>query len=139
MSLTDTAIRAAKVQDKAYKLYDEERAFLACDAHGQFAVALQISVAGVEKLLSLGIYPDVRLKDARDRRDEALGLVATGAEPSVKRQVEKNARANTFAAVAEEWLENKRATLSESTWRRDRDQLTKMVGPRMSERAKTGD
>jgi Arm DNA-binding domain len=115
MSLTDTAIRTAKVQDKAYKLYDERGLFLLVTPTGSLLWRFKYRFAGVEKLLSLGIYPDVRLKDARDRRDDARRLVAAGADPSVKRQVEKNARANTFAAVAEEWLENKRATLSEST------------------------
>lgn len=66
---------------------------------GSFLWRFMYRFSGVEKLLSLGIYPDVRLKAARERPDEARRLVAAGADPSVKRQVEKNARANRFAAV----------------------------------------
>lgn len=43
-------------------------------------------------------------------------------------------RADTFAAIAEEWLQTKRPTLSEGTWQRDRDQLTKLVGPYLGNR-----
>ena len=134
MSLTDTAVRTAKVQAKPYKLYDEKGLFLLVKPGGGLLWRFKYRFSGVEKLLSLGMYPDVRLKDARIRRDEARRLVAAGADPSVKRQVEKTARANTFAAVAAEWLENKRAALSESTWQRDRDQLVKLVGPYLGSR-----
>ncbi len=134
MSLTDTAIRTAKVQGKPYKLYDERGLFLLVTPTGSLLWRFKYRFSGVEKLISLGMYPDVRLKDARAKREEARRLVAAGADPSVKRQVEKNALANTFEAVAEEWLDNKRATLSEGTWQRDRDQLTKMVGPYLGNR-----
>ena len=59
-------------------------------------------------MLSLGVYPDVSLKDARDRRDEARKLIANGIDPSKARQEEKAeaaAEALTFEHVAREWYE----------------------------------
>jgi integrase len=66
---------------------------------------------GVEKLLTLGKYPDVSLKRAREKRDDARKLVADNIDPSLKRQAERNAAADTFGAIATEWL-----TLHKASW-----------------------
>jgi hypothetical protein len=91
-------------------------------------------VAGVEKLLSLGSYPDTSLQKARVKRDAARTLLADGGDPGAKRKAEKRAQTATFAAVPDEWLQTKRATLTDSTWQRDRDQLFKIVGPYLGKR-----
>lgn len=70
---------------------------------------------GREKLISLGAYPDVTLKRAREKRDEARKLVADGIDPSVRRKSERGARAETFEAVAKEWLELQSKALSVET------------------------
>jgi integrase len=54
-------------------------------------------------MLSLGIYPEVSLKEARARRDDARKVVAAGGDPSRVRQAERDARATTFEGVAREW------------------------------------
>jgi len=54
-----------------------------------------------------------------------------GRDPGAERKAEKSVRVETFAAIAEEWLATKRATLTDSTWHRDRDQLVKIVGPHL--------
>jgi Arm DNA-binding domain len=59
---------------------------------------------GREKLLSLGVHPHVSLQQARAMRDEAKKALANLVDPSVKRQAEKSSTANTFEAVAREWL-----------------------------------
>ncbi len=63
---------------------------------------------GTRKTLAIGVYPDVSLKDARDRRDEARKLLASGVDPAAARKAEKALQAdrveNTFAAVAREWF-----------------------------------
>jgi hypothetical protein len=58
---------------------------------------------GREKMLSLGVYPDVSLKEARARRDAARKIVTAGGDPSRVRQEERDARATTFEGVAREW------------------------------------
>jgi len=129
MSLTEVAIRAAKGRAKAYKLYDEKGLFLLVKPAGGKLWRLKYYYDRAEKLLSLGRYPDVSLKSARTRRDEARHLVAEGVDPSAKRKAEKDSRADTFGAIAEEWLLTKKEALSEGTWQRDHDQLVKMAGP----------
>ena len=69
---------------------------------------LKYRFGGKEKRLALGVYPDVKLKDARDRRDAARNLLANGTDPSENRKAQKSARsnraANSFEIVAREWL-----------------------------------
>ena len=112
MALTDTAIRLAKPRDKAYKLYDEGGLFIQVTPSGGKWWRFKYRYEGKEKLLSLGIYPDVPLVSARRRRDEARVLLAgvPPQDPSKKRQDEKAAKAanktNTFQRWAEKWWQN---------------------------------
>ena len=134
MSLSEVAIRAAKPRDKQYKVYDEKGLYLLVKPNGGRLWRFKYVHGGAERLLSLGAYPDVPLKLARERRDEARKQVAAHVDPSAKRKAERSSRADTFSAIASEWLETKRKSLSESTWNRDRDQLVKLVGPYLGNR-----
>lgn len=78
MALTDTAIKAAKHGVKPIKLFDERGLFLLLQPSGSKLWRLKYRFGGKEKKLSLGIYPDVSLKLARKRRDEARTLIAEG-------------------------------------------------------------
>ena len=134
MSLTEVEIRTAKGKAKAYKLYDGKGLFLLVKATGSRLWRFKYKFNDAEKLLSFGLYPDVSLKLARTRRDEARRLVAEGVDPSAKRKAEQDSTAETFSSIAQEWLLTKKGTLSEGTWQRDRDQLVKMLGPRLGRR-----
>ena len=126
MALTDTAIRNAKPGPKPKKIFDERGLFLLVQPSGGKLWRLKYRYLGREKKLSLGIYPDVTLKVARERRDEARTLLANGADPaSVKFDLEaaaKVAAANTFAAIAEEYLDKSTregraaVTIKKSRW-----------------------
>lgn len=63
--------------------------------------------ADKEKLLALGVYPEVTLAGAREKRDEARKLLANNTDPSIVKQVKKRAKKiaaeNTFEAIAREW------------------------------------
>lgn len=61
-------------------------------------------VQGREKLISLGVYPEISLREARERRDEAKKMHKSGGDPSARRQIEQKVTAETFEAVAREWL-----------------------------------
>ncbi|MCA1851846.1 MAG: tyrosine-type recombinase/integrase [Beggiatoa sp.] len=65
---------------------------------------LKYRFGGKEKLLSLGVYPQVSLKEAHARRDAARSLIARGIDPSAARKAEKVAQADSFEAVAREWF-----------------------------------
>jgi integrase len=108
MPLSDIAIRAAKPGPKPIKLSDERGLFLLVQPSGGKLWRLKYRIAGKEKKLSLGRYPDVALKEARERCTEARKLIASGIDPSEKKRVDRlNAtlRAETtFKAVAEEYI-----------------------------------
>lgn len=108
MPLTDTSIRNAKPGAKPIKLFDERGLFLIVTPTGGKWWRFRFMFDGKEKLLSLGVYPDVSLKDAREHRDEARKLVANGVNPSENRKIQKSARAdlvaNSFEVIAREWF-----------------------------------
>lgn len=86
--LTDTAVRTAKPTDKPRKLADEKGLFLLVTPSGGKWWRLKYRFGGKEKLLALGVYPAVTLKDARERREEARKLLANGADPGELRHAE---------------------------------------------------
>ncbi len=108
MPLTDTALRNAKPSEKTAKLFDERGLYLEVSPAGGKWWRLKYRFGGKEKRLSLGVYPDVSLRDARDRRDTARKLLAGGIDPSENRKAQKSTRAdqaaNSFEVVATEWL-----------------------------------
>jgi integrase len=106
MSLTDAAIRNAKPGAKPFKLSDGAGLHLLITPKDQRWWRLRYRFDGKEKMISLGTYPAVTLKDARQRREDARALLAKGIDPSAQRQAEKAADAavDRFAAVAEEWF-----------------------------------
>jgi integrase len=113
--LSDTRVRAAKPGDKQYKLYDERGLFLLVTPTGGRLWRLKYRMGGREKLISLGAYPDVGLKRAREKRDEARKLLADGIDPSAQRQERRTALLQTFEGVAEEWLELQSKSLAPET------------------------
>ena len=108
MPLTDIAARAAKQTDKPYKLADEKGMYLLVNPNGSKWWRLKYRFLGKEKLLSFGVYPDVSLKDARLKRDQARALLAGDIDPSLHRQVQRAAKVerlgNSFEVVAREWI-----------------------------------
>ena len=108
MPLTDVQVRQARPKDKVYKLRDERGLLLMVRPTGAKWWRLRYKIQGKENMLSLGVYPDVSLSMARDRRDTARHLIADGKDPSAERQAEKNALtlANeaTFEKVARHYL-----------------------------------
>ena len=108
MSLTDTKIRSAKPGEKPVKLSDEKGLYLLVAQAGGKWWRLDYRFSGKRKTLSMGVYPDVGLKGARERRDEARKLLADGIDPGEHRKVRKAAKleraSNSFEAVAREWF-----------------------------------
>lgn len=127
--LTELSVRAAKAAEKPYKLYDDRGLFMLVTTAGGRLWRFKYRVGGAEKLLTLGAYPDVSLKRAREKRDDARRALADGINPGAKCRAESDAKTNTFLAVADEWLLTKKASLTESTWARDRQQIHKWVVP----------
>lgn len=112
MPLSDTAIRNAKATEKPYKLPDEKGLFLLVHPNGSKYWRQKYRFNGKEKTLAHGIYPDVTLKDARERRDAARKLLANEIDPGENKKVQKSAKvqraANSFEVIAREWYSKNR-------------------------------
>lgn len=105
MALTDIKVRTAKPTDKQYKLTDGNGMHLLVHPNGSRYWRLQYRYGGKQKMLALGVYPDVSLADARARRDEARKLLANGIDPGDKKKNDKveQEEARTFEQLAIEW------------------------------------
>lgn len=123
--LTELAIKRAKSKDKDYKLSDEKGLFLLVKKSGANYWRVKYRFAQKEKLYSIGVYPDVSLKQARLERDEMRAKLRQGIDPSAAKQSEKLARIhageNSFKAISIEWFKVKLTDKSKSyrdrSWR----------------------
>ena len=91
MPLTENVIKNAKPKDRPYKLADALGMFLLVKPNGARLWRLKYHFAGKEKLLALGTYPDVGLKQARDYRDAARRLLREDKDPGAERKMAKRA------------------------------------------------
>jgi integrase len=107
MPLTDSKIRAAKPKDKPYKLGDAGGLFLLVNPNSGKWWRLKYRYDDKEKQISLGVYPDTTLADARTQRDAARSLLASDIDPGQARKTAKQekakAAANSFEVIAREW------------------------------------
>ena len=126
MPLSDIAARNAKPEGKPRKLADEKGLFLLVHSNGSKYWRLKYRIGGTEKLLALGVYPEVSLADARQLRDKARKSIAQGIDPNTVKQeankAKKEAATNSFEALAREWVSiffvNKSQSHKERTLRR---------------------
>ncbi|TVT54261.1 MAG: DUF4102 domain-containing protein [Azoarcus sp. PHD] len=118
MPLSDTSVRAAKPGDKPFKLTDERGLYLFVTSSGGKLWRFDYRSDGKRKTLSLGSYPDVSLKQARERRDDARKQLAEGVDPAEQRKATKLAvteqAANSFEIVAREWFAKMQPTWASS-------------------------
>lgn len=106
--LSATAIKAAKGRDKPYKLTDSDGLFLLVTPAGGRYWRMNYRHLGKQKTLAFGVWPETGLADAREKRDAARKVLARGDDPAETSRLEKLsasiAAANSFKAVADEWL-----------------------------------
>ncbi|MEN9490112.1 MAG: hypothetical protein RJA63_561 [Pseudomonadota bacterium] len=118
MPLTDLQAKKAAPKDKPYRLADSAGMYLEVQPNGRKYWRLKYRIAGKEKRLALGVYPEVPLSQARGARDEARRLIAKGIDPSAERQAAKKAALasieNTFEAVARRWFAEHEPTWSKA-------------------------
>jgi integrase len=107
MALTQVGIRNTKPREKAYKLTDEKGLFLFVTPSGGKYWRFKYRFGGKEKKLAFGVYPEVSLAEAREKRDQARKMVANDVDPGVVKQAARNAvmqaAENSFQLVALEW------------------------------------
>jgi integrase len=105
MPLTDIKIRSLRPQKTAFKVWDSGGLYLEISPAGGKWWRWKYRFAGKEKRLSFGVYPDVSLKAAREKRDIARQQIGAGIDPGQARKAEKisQAGAESFEAIAREW------------------------------------
>lgn len=104
--LTDTKVKTVKPTEKPLKLFDGWGLYLLVTPTGGKLWNLKYRIDGKEKKLSLGAYPDVSLAEARQKRDHARTLLASGVDPGDTKKAQKAAgveETETFEVIAREW------------------------------------
>jgi integrase len=109
--LTDLEVKRAKPGDRLRKLSDSAGLQLWVQPNGSKLWRMAYRFGGRQKVLALGVYPQMALKEAREARETARRHLNDGRDPSQVRKLDKAvkavASANTFGAIAAELLEKK--------------------------------
>lgn len=133
MPLNALKAKQAKPKERDYKISDEKGLYLLVKKTGAKYWRLKYRVAGKEKLMALGVYPVVSLKEARDRRDDARLALANDLDPSELKRTNKTARKSaaesTFKVVAQEWYEKQNPQWSPSHSKRVKTALERDLYP----------
>jgi len=135
MALSDAKVKTAKVPEgkKQLKLSDAGGLHILVKESGKYW-RMSYRYGGKQKTLSLGKYPQVTLKGARSKREEAKRLLDDNIDPNQAKQAEKrkaitNQESSTFTGIANEWLEKKSPQWVETTLKHKKAELTKHVFP----------
>jgi len=138
MLLTDVALRNAKPKDKPQKITDGDGMYLYVHPNGGKYWRLQYRFAGKQKVLALGVYPEVSLADARERRAQARKVLAAGNDPGeVKKESKRLAiinNENTFEAIARKWHQSRKLGWSENYAGKVMTSLEQDVFPKIGNR-----
>lgn len=138
MPLTDVQIRSAKPTEKPQRLFDGGGMYLEIAPSGGKLWRMKYRFGGKEKRLALGTYPDVSLKDARAKRDDARKLLANDVDPSEHRKAVKQSKAistaNSFEIVAREWFSKNNPTWAENHGNRIIRRLERDIFPWLGNR-----
>ena len=143
--LTELSIKQAKPKEKQYKLTDGEGMYLRVYPNGSKYWQLQYWLDGKQKILSIGVWPDISLKDARDKRYEAKKKIKEGTNPlDEKKEILKSQdfiqekeqlrESTTFQKVAEEWLSRQSIQWTERHARGVKSSLSMHAYPDLGEK-----
>lgn len=119
--LTNTKIKTAKPKEKDYKLFDGGGLFLIIAKSGGKRWRFKYRFNDKEKVLSLGTYPTLSLKDARELREKYKNLIAKDIDPNEQKKQKKEEakiieekKENTFYKISQEWHKNYKSEVSEN-------------------------
>ncbi len=133
MPLTDTAIRAIKPTSKTAKYFDGGGLYLEVAPSGGKWWRLKYRFQGKEKRISLGTYPTIGLKEARERREDTKKILANGIDPSAQRQAIKASITSTdqdsFEVVTREWFDKHVVNLAPSYSKKVRSLFERQIFP----------
>jgi integrase len=129
--LTVPAIRAIKPQEKTKRYPDAKRMYLEVTPKGGMYWRMKYDFGGKEKLLAIGVYPEVTLAEARVMRDDAKKLIKQGVDPNVAKKEAKVVQSglDTFKALATAWMQDREGTIKPATMTRDLSTFEKDLFP----------
>ena len=115
-NLSDIAVKALKPKKKAYRKFDGQGLYIEVSPTGSKYWRFKYRIHGKERRMAFGVYPEISLREARDKREEARKLLRDNIDPS-KNKKRKKAQSleneeNTFEAIAREWYD-----LRKDQWR----------------------
>jgi len=129
----EVVYRNAKPKAKPYKISDGKGLFLLVNPDGAKYWRLAYRFDAKQRTLALGVYPDISLEKAREKRSAARNQLDEGFDPGlVKKQnklIAKENAANTFERIAREWHGNRLAAWRESTAKDTLNRLEKDIFP----------
>jgi integrase len=134
MALSDTAVRKAKPEAKPYRMSDERGLYLLVQPDGAKWWRLDFTLAEKRRTMSLGVYPDVELGDARTKRDDARKLIAAGVDPVKERKGKASEDATSFKSVATRWLTSNRGHCYEHNYNVLERRLDRLIFPDIGHR-----
>jgi integrase len=131
-------VKNAKPRERTYKLSDEKGMYLEVTRKGHRYWRLKYRFGGKEKKLSLGVYPDVSLSQAREMREQARAQLSDGIDPCVAKKASKlqgaKGEPNSFRVIALEWFDikmgGKSRSYRERSWRALENNLFPDIGDR---------
>lgn len=113
MNLTDKSIKNLEIKDKSYKMADGGGLYLLISPNGSKYWRLKYRIAGKEKTLAIGIYPQISLKEAREKREIAKKDLKNNIDPSQKKKLEKLQQLtnleNSFESIAKDWHQKQKS------------------------------
>ena len=131
MPLTDRAVKSLKPSPKSRKVSDEKGLYVLVHSNGSKYWRLKYRIAGREKTLALGVYPDTSLAMAREARDGARRELAKGLDPGETKRTARRTQTETFARLAEEWMQGREPTLDPVHMKKVRQRVERDLIPAM--------
>ena len=119
--LTDAQVRKIKSLDKKKRYSDEKGLYLEVTPSGGKFWRLKYRFNGRESTLTIGSYPEVSLAQARRTRDEARIQLYNNIDPNAIKndRLQQMNESTLFKSLAMEWMEDRKAVITEGTYQRD--------------------
>ncbi|WP_187647225.1 tyrosine-type recombinase/integrase [Nitrosophilus labii] len=129
--LTDKTIKEAKTKEKEYKIPDGDHLYLRVRPSGTktFVFIYNSPIDGKRKTLTIGTYPQITLKQAREARDKANRLLAQNLDPILEREKEKFQNNLTFQTILYEFIQWRSTKVKENTLKSDKKRINNYIIP----------
>ncbi|GHT99806.1 hypothetical protein FACS1894126_6110 [Alphaproteobacteria bacterium] len=131
--LSDSACKNAKPKDKVYAITDGEGMYLEIHPNGSKYWRMKYRYGDKQKRIALGVYPEVSLKEAREKKSAARKILKSGEDPSIVKKKEKielkEDIVNTFENIVMEWLKKKKTEVADKQIKKITARFEKNVLP----------